>query len=110
MSLSVLASTFVNNILPIILLSGAGFALGKVLHVDSRSLGRVVFYIFSPVLIFDLLLQNQLKISEAAITIAFALSFILTIGVITFLLGYFFKLERSALVAILITTMFANTG
>ena len=110
MSLSVLASTFVNNILPIILLSGAGFALGKVLHVDPRSLGRVVFYIFSPVLIFDLLLQNQLKISEAAITIAFALSFILTIGVITFLLGYFLKLERSALVAILITTMFANTG
>ena len=110
MSLSVLASTFLNNILPIILLSGAGFALGKVLHVDPRSLGRVVFYIFSPVLIFDLLLQNQLKISEAGITIAFALCFILTIGALTFLLGYFLKLERSALVAILITTMFANTG
>ncbi|HET6597508.1 MAG TPA: AEC family transporter [Anaerolineales bacterium] len=110
MSFSVLASTFLNNILPIILLSGAGFALGKALHVDPRSLGRVVFYIFSPVLIFDLLLQNQLKISEAAITIAFALCFILTIGALTFLLGYFLKLERSALVAILITTMFANTG
>lgn len=110
MSLPVLASTFLNNILPIILLSGAGFALGKVLHVDPRSLGRVVFYIFSPVLIFDLLLQNQLKIGEAAITIAFALCFILTIGALTFLLGYSLKLERSALVAILITTMFANTG
>jgi len=110
MSFPVLASTFVNNILPIILLSGAGFALGKALHVDPRSLGRVVFYVFSPVLIFDLLLQNRLKISEAAITIAFALCFILTIGVLTFLLGYFLKLERSALVAILITTMFANTG
>lgn len=110
MSFPVLASTFVNNILPIVLLSGAGFALGKVLHVDPRSLGRVVFYVFSPVLIFDLLLQNRLKISEAAITIAFALCFILTIGALTFLLGYILKLERSALVAILITTMFANTG
>jgi malate permease and related proteins len=110
MSFPVLASTFANNILPIILLSGAGFALGKLLHIEPRSLGRVVFYVFSPVLIFDLLLQNQLKITEAAIVIAFALCFILMIGALTFLIGYFLKLDRPALVAILITTMFANTG
>ncbi len=110
MSFSVLAATFANNILPIILLSGAGFALGKILHIDPRSLGRVVFYVFSPVLIFDLLIRNQLKISEAAIVIAFALCFILMIGALTFLLGYLFRLERPALITILITTMFANTG
>jgi malate permease and related proteins len=110
MSLSLLTSTFANNILPIILLSGAGFTLGKLLQVDPRSLGRVVFYVFSPVLIFNLLIQNPLKITEAAIIIVFTLCFILMIGVLTFLIGYFLKLERSALVAILITTMFANTG
>jgi predicted permease len=110
MSFTVLASTFANNILPIILLSGAGFALGKLLHIDSRSLGRVVFYIFSPILIFDLLIQNQLKMSEAAIVIAYAFSFILIMGAITLLLGFFLKLERPALISILITTMFANTG
>ena len=80
------------------------------LQIDPRSLGRVVFYVFSPVLIFDLLLNNQLNINEAAIVIVFALCFILFMGVITYLLGYFFKLERPALIAILITTMFANTG
>lgn len=110
MSFSVLASTFANNILPIILLSGAGYALGKALQIDPRSLGRVVFYIFSPVLIFNILVENKLKITEAAIIIAFALIFILSIGLVTFLIGYFLKLERHALVAILITTMFANTG
>ena len=110
MSLSVLAATFANNILPIILLSGAGFALGKLLHIDPRSLGRVVFYVFSPVLIFDLLVQNQLKLADAAVVIAFATCFVLLIGVLTFVLGTFFRLERPALVAILITTMFANTG
>lgn len=110
MSFPLLISTFANNILPIILLAGSGFALGKVLHIDPRSLGRVVFYIFSPVLLFDLLVQNQLRIGEAAIVIAFALCFILLMGLLTFALGYFFKLERPALIAILITTMFANTG
>src|SRR5215208_3186251 len=110
MSFSVLAATSANNILPIILLSGAGFILGKLLDIEPRSLGRVVFYVFSPVLLFDLLVQNQLKVSEAAVVIVFALCFILMIGVLTFLIGYFLKLGRPALVAILITTMFANTG
>ena len=110
MSFSVLASTFANNILPIIFLSGAGFALGKLLQIEPRSLGRVVFYVFSPILLFDLLVQNQLRLAEAAIVIAFALSFILTIGALTYVLGVLLKLERPALVAILITTMFANTG
>src|SRR5688572_32277102 len=110
MSFPILVSTFANNILPIILLSGAGFALGKLLQIDPRSLGRVVFYVFSPVLIFDLLIQNQLKMSEAAVVIAYAFSFILMMGVLTLIIGYFLKLERPALISILITTMFANTG
>lgn len=110
MSLSVLANTFANNILPILLLGGAGFALGKLLHVDARSLGRVVFYVFSPVLIFDLLIKNQLKWSEAASVIGFSVTVVLTMGLLAFALGSFLKVERSALVAIIITTMFANTG
>jgi predicted permease len=110
MSFPLLISTFANNILPIILLSGAGFALGKTLQLDPRSLGRVAFYIFSPVLIFDLLIQNQLQLGEAAVVVSFALCFILSVGLLTLLVGMALKLERPVLVAILITTMFANTG
>ncbi|HJS20537.1 MAG TPA: AEC family transporter [Anaerolineales bacterium] len=110
MSFSSLASTFANNILPILLLSGAGFALGKLLHIDSRSLGRVVFYVFSPLLIFDLLLQNRLKIDEAIGVILLPICIVSIMGLITFLLGRLFKLERPVLTSILITTMFANTG
>lgn len=110
MSFSILLSTFANNILPIILLGGAGFALGKIMNVDPRGLGRVVFYVFSPVLIFDLLIKNQLKFSEAASVIAFTTTIVLTVGLITYLLGKLLKVERPALISILITSMFANTG
>lgn len=110
MSLSVLTNTFANNILPILLLGGAGFLLGKLMHVDPRSLGRVVFYVFSPVLIFDLLVKNQLKWSEAASVIGFTVTLVVFMGFLAFLFGRFLKLERPALVAIVITTMFANTG
>jgi len=110
MFFSTLLSTFVNNILPIILLGSAGFVLGKVMHVDARALGRVVFYIFSPVLIFDLMIKNPLKLSEAASLIIFSITVILIVGVITYLLGKLLKVERPALIAIVITSMFANTG
>lgn len=110
MSLSTLVSTFANNILPIILLGGAGFALGKILHVDPRGLGRVVFYVFSPVLIFDLMIKNQLKLSEAAGVIGFTVSIVLVVGFLTYVLGKLLKVERAALISIMITSMFANTG
>jgi len=110
MSFSVLVSTFANNILPIVLLGGAGFALGKLLHIDPRSLGRVVFYIFGPILIFDLMVKNRLALSEAAVVIGFTVTIILTLGLLAYFLGSLLKIERPALISIVITTMFANTG
>jgi len=110
MSINALLSVFANNILPIILLGGAGFVLAKLLDIQSRSLGRVVFYVFSPVLIFDILIKNKLNWHEAAGVIGFTFAIILTMGMLAYLLGTFLKLERPALIAVLITTMFANTG
>ena len=110
MSFPVLAATFANNILPILLLGGAGFVLGKLLHIEARSIGRVVFYIFSPVLIFNLLIQNHLKMSEAIGVILLTVCTVTIMGLLTYGLGTLFKLERPVLIAILLTTMFANTG
>jgi len=110
MSINELFSVFANNILPIILLAGAGFTLAKLLDIESRSLGRVVFYVFSPVLIFDILIKNKLNWQEAAGVIVFTVALILTMGGVTYLLGSLLKIERPALISILITAMFANTG
>jgi predicted permease len=110
MSLSLLASTFAQNLLPILLLSGAGFTLGKLLPLDSRTIGRVVFYIFAPMLVFDLLLQNDIKLAEAVTVVAFTTVLILAMGAITLVTGFLMKLERPALMAVLIATMFGNTG
>ena len=110
MSLSILASTFANNILPIVLLGGAGFVLGKLLHIDARSLGRVVFYVFSPLLIFDLLIQNPLRIDEAFGVISLTVCVVMVMGLVTFVLGSLLRLERPVLISVLVTTMFANTG
>jgi len=110
MSFNELFTTFANNLLPILLVSGAGFVLGKLLIVDSRSLGRVVFYVFSPLLVFDLMIKSKLNLQQAFTTVAFTASVIAVMGLIAFLLGKLFKLERPYLLAVILTVAFGNTG
>jgi len=110
MSIGELATTFANNILPILLVSGTGFLLGKFLTVDSRSLGRVVFYVFSPLLVFDLMIKSELDLTQAVITVAFTASVIAVMGALAYGLGKVFKLEKPFLLAVILTVAFGNTG
>jgi malate permease and related proteins len=110
MSFNELITTFANNLLPILLVGGAGFALGKLLSIDSRSLGRVVFYVFSPLLVFDLMVKSQLNLRQAITTIGYTSSVILVLGILAFLLGRMYQLERTALLAVILTVAFGNTG
>lgn len=110
MSFSELFATFANNILPVMLISAAGFALGKTLNIDARSVGRVSFYFFSPVLVFNLLVHSQLPAEEILRTGALAVGVMLTCGVLALAGGLLLRLERHALVSMMITSMFANNG
>lgn len=110
MSLTDLLTTFANNLLPVLTLGAAGFLLGRALHIDSRSLGRVIFYLFSPVLVFDLLLHNNLPIAEMARTMGFCLAVFATLSALTLLIGRLARLDRPTMTAVLLTVAFANTG
>jgi hypothetical protein len=105
-----LLTTFANNLLPILLISGAGFLLGKALPIDSRSLGRVVFYIFSPVLVFNLLYHTELNSLEILTTMGYTVLLCLIIGLSAFLFGKLLHFERPILMAIILTSAFGNTG
>jgi malate permease and related proteins len=110
MDFSALLTTFANNLLPILLVSGAGFLLGKTLDIDSRSLGRVVFYVFSPILVFDLLLHTQLSSAEILTTMAYTVGVAFIVGMIALLAGRLLRLDRPILMALIITAAFGNTG
>jgi predicted permease len=110
MSLPALLTTFTNNLLPILLIGGAGFLIGKFLVVDSRTLGRVVFYLFSPLLVLNLLITSRLNLQEALTIMGFTASVIVVMGILSFLLGRLFRLERPLLLAVILTASFGNTG
>lgn len=110
MDFNVLITTFANNLLPILLISGAGFLLGKTLVIDSRSLGRVVFYVFSPILVFNLLIHTELRSAEILITVGYTILLCFIIGLLAFLSGKLLHFERPVLMAIVLTSAFGNTG
>lgn len=108
--MSDLLRLFANNLLPILLVAGAGYMAGKWLKVDARSISRVVFYLFSPCLLFDLLVTSQLNYGDMLRMIGFTLASILTVGLITWLLGRLIRLERRMLAAVMICTLTINAG
>jgi predicted permease len=108
--LSNLLSLFANNLLPILLVAGTGYIAGRWLNVEARSISRVVFYLFSPCLIFDLLTTSQLSNGDILHMVVFAAASILAVGALTWLLGRLFRLERKMLAAVLISTVTLNAG
>lgn len=110
MSFIELFNTFANNLLPIMLIAAAGYALGKTLTVDSRTIGRMVFYIFSPLLVFNLMVNSRLNLEQAITTVGYTTAFIAVMGIIAFILAKLFRLERAHLLAVVLTVAFGNTG
>ncbi len=70
--MSDLLRLFADNLLPILLVAGAGYLAGKWLNVEARSLSRVVFYLFSPCLLFELLVTSQINYSDMLRMVGFA--------------------------------------
>jgi predicted permease len=108
--LSALISLFGNNILPIFLAAGSGYLAAKKFQLAPRSLSQAAFYIFSPCLIFDILTTSQLNGSDVTRMATFAFANVALVGTMTWLIGRLLHLERRILVAVILTTMFANAG
>ncbi len=105
-----LLSIFANNILPVLLISGGGFALGRAFKLDPRSFGKVIFYIFSPLLVFELLTTTRLPLDRIALMMGFTMSTVLLIAGLAFLAGKILRLERNQLVVIVLTSLCTNSG
>ncbi len=105
-----LLSVFANNLLPILLIGGAGYVLGKTLHLDGRPFGRLIFYLLIPILVFRLLIENALPLERLAQMMGFSAVTILSVGGLAYLLGRILRLERTLLTVVVMTTMLSNTG
>lgn len=105
-----LLSILTNQIAPILLTAGAGFALGRAFKIDLRAITRITFYIFSPCLVFTSLYETQLNSDEFGRMALFTASAILLLGLVAFVFGKILRLNRQALTGLMVVNMFGNGG
>ena len=101
---------FANNLLPIFLAAGAGYLLSRFTQINPRTLSQVIFYIFSPCLIFTLLTQSKLNQSDIAKMVLLTGSMILMVGALAWLGSWLLKLPRREMAGVMIASMFMNAG
>jgi malate permease and related proteins len=108
--LSDLFALFFNNLFPILLAACIGFALAKWLKINPRPLSQIIFYVFSPVLVFSLIINSQLSNRDILRILIFATVLIVCVGLLTWFIGGILRFDRRTLAAVMITAMFMNAG
>ncbi|MFZ2095649.1 MAG: AEC family transporter [Anaerolineales bacterium] len=108
--MSELFALFFNNLFPILLTACIGFVLAKLLKINPRPLSQVIFYIFSPVLVFNLITHSQLSNQDILRTLVFTIVLMICVGSLTWLIGGILHLDRRTSAAVLLTAMFMNAG
>jgi predicted permease len=105
-----LLTLFANNLLPVFLIAGAGYLVGHYIQMDPRTISQVVFYIFAPCLLFNLLTTSELSSEEIAKVMLIALVTTLILGALAWFLGLILRIPRTLLAGVLLTSMFMNAG
>lgn len=108
--MNTLLKLFADNILPILIVAGAGFILQRSLRIDPQPLSRVIFYTFTPALVFSLMSSTEIETSDILRMILFAISIVVTVGLLSWLLSRCFRLDSRTTSAFILTATFMNAG
>jgi predicted permease len=108
--LNELFALFFNNLFPILLAAAIGFILAKWVKINPRPISQVIFYVFSPILVFKLIINSQLSNNDILRTLLFAFILMVGVGLLTWIIGGILRLDRRTLAAVMITAMFMNAG
>ncbi len=105
-----LFNLFLNNLAPVLLIAGSGYVLGRRFQINPRTFSQVLFYFFSPCLVFNSLAKSQLSDSEFLSVVGFAIAVTFVVGLLAWGIGSTLRMERNLLAAVMITSMFDNAG
>ncbi|MEZ4641313.1 MAG: AEC family transporter [Chloroflexota bacterium] len=108
--MSSVAAVFTQNILPIFIVAGFGFALQRWVGLDKRTLSRAVFYCLSPCLVFSSLVNSQLPGDELLDLAGYTVATVAAMGALSWGVARVLRLSRLETTAMLIMVMFVNAG
>ncbi len=98
------------NILPILLVAGAGYLLQRRFDLDKATLNSLVFNVLSPALIFSSLVGSDLPSSQLLQIATFTISIVFAMGLLAFALSRALRFSRRETAAFMLVVMFVNSG
>ena len=101
---------FVNNIVPIFLMAGTGYALGRRFQLEVKTASRLAFYVFSPCLVFTSIVHTQLTSAEFGQMAGLTLAVTAGVALLALAAGLALRLERRLLSALIVASVFGNAG
>lgn len=107
---SELPGIFINNIVPILLIAGVGYMTARWLDVPAKPVGTLIYYVFSPVLIFNLIYTSEIGGDEFLLLFLATVSFQLIVSLVTFGALYFQEATSVERANVLIATFSLNAG
>jgi len=99
-----------NNIVPVFIAIGLGYALERTLKVEIESVSRTIFYALSPCLVFSSLVQSTVSGEEFWRIAAFEVLITLGVALVAWGVARALRFDRAMESAFLLVTLSVNAG
>lgn len=105
-----LISIFINNIAPVMLVAGVGYIAGKRLKVESRSIGLLIFNVFSPAFVFYALYDSKIGGEELTLLLLLIATFQVIMAGISFVAVRLYGADKVERASLMISSFCLNGG
>lgn len=105
-----LIEIFIDNIAPLLLISAIGYVIGRQLHLDHRPIGRVIFYVLSPSLVFQSISTSAITGGELVGLIIAVLIFVVLMAVAGYVVARWMGVNRLDRASVMLSAFTANNG
>lgn len=106
--LQTLLPIFAQTVLPVILVAATGYGLANVFPIDSKSLGRILFFLATPSLVFRSLYRSELDLAILQQLALVTVTVVISSGILGWLVSFGEGRERRA--AFILTSAISNNG
>ena len=101
---------FADNLLPVFLTAGAGYALAATIKPDPRGIAQAGLYVLAPCLILDVILKSQVPLGAVARFMGFAFASLALPALLALAVARWRRWPRTLASAVLLTVLLTNAG
>ena len=105
-----LLQLFAENLLPVLIVAGLGFAVQRAFRLDPTPLSRIAFYIALPALLFELLVSSDIDPADLGQMMLLATVVIACMAGLGFLVSRALHLPERLAAAFIMSVAFMNAG